>query len=89
MSRRRPILTVRRRPRPAGGGGGEGMLQQITGRGTFEFGEVLFQAFRLSALHASVGLKSSVASLDWPRPSWGHLGSVKVLPRQCQRLPVH
>jgi AsmA protein len=49
---------------PAAGEGGDGMLQQVMGRGTFEFGEVLFQAFRLSDLSASVGLKRSVVSLE-------------------------
>ncbi len=49
---------------PAPGESGDGMLQQVTGRGTFEFVEVLFQAFRLSDLRASVGLQNSVASLE-------------------------
>lgn len=49
---------------PADGAGGKPILQQITGRGTFDFAQVMFQAFRLSDLSASVGLKNSIASLE-------------------------
>jgi len=49
---------------PADGAEGEPILQQVTGRGTFNFAEVLFQAFRLTDLSASAGLQNSVASLE-------------------------
>jgi len=48
----------------AGNRNGNGMLQQVTGRGSFDFGEVVFQRFRLAGLRASVGLQNSVAAME-------------------------